>query len=162
MSIKLNSFILSDKLINRMKETFLESWNLGIEAGFDLCQKKNGDIVDRNLCTGTECEIRLKSKCPINEKFVGNFHTHPDAFDTLPSENDLANSYGTGISCIADQWEINCYLRKNRYDIDTHRKIRGMTSETQTVEEGREKRKEVLNKYFNKTKITKGECVYDW
>lgn len=46
-----------------------------------LCEDVNGDITSSNVCIGSECAIPLKeiakTKCPVNTKAIGDFHTHP-------------------------------------------------------------------------------------
>lgn len=165
MSIKVNSFIFSDKLINKMKNKYRESIELNKEIGFNLCQKTNGDIVDRYQFTGTEYRLdSTRYECPKNEKLVGNFHTHPFSGSDA-SLADLSNTYVIGTMCIAGRdTEINCFTRKGEYNEKSHKEIYdtyvkyqkplSIHRDIESIEKSWDKTEEMTHKYFNKIKIT--------
>ena len=62
MSVRLNSFTLPDNIIKKMEDQIDKTRNTKIEHGFNLC-KHNGNIIDKDDCTGDICEIRLKKEC---------------------------------------------------------------------------------------------------
>ena len=113
MTIKLNSFILPDSVIQKMKVKIEDSRFKNIEVGFNLCTE-NGTIHDESPCTGTECSIRIPKGCKRG-KHVGLFHTHPHT-SSEPSIHDIANAYYIGISCIGstEEKDIKCYVRKDK------------------------------------------------
>lgn len=164
MPIKVNSFIFSDTLINKMKNKYRESIELNKETGFTLCQKISGDIVDRHQCVGTECRLdTIRYECPKNEKLVGEFHTHPMA-SSRASLADLSNAYGIGMTCIAGRdVKINCFKRKGEYNNKSHAEIYDAYikykkpllahRDIESMEKLDDKIEEMTTKYFNRTKI---------
>lgn len=75
---KLNSFILSDNIVRKMKEELVRSKDKNLEFGFVLCTKPDSNIIiDGQHYKGTESRITIKRQCGINEKIVGAYHTHP-------------------------------------------------------------------------------------
>ncbi len=173
MSAKVNSFVFSDKLIDKMKNKFNKSIKLDQEMGFTICQKKNGEIVDRYQCTGTTCRLEsLRHECPKNEKLVGDFHTHPGGGEG-PSLSDLSNTYGIGMGCLADMSdEINCFTRKGDYKEKIHKEIydtyikyqvpilenRTFSGMMKAIDESQK----IVDKYFNKTKIAEDIIEADY
>lgn len=113
MSIKLNGYTIPDETINQMKVTIEESKQINSELGFTLCTDQKGNINARNICTGKGCQIEIKSKCEDKEKFVGTYHTHPNAPSTA-SANDLIKCGATRNTCIggADN-RTTCYIWKH-------------------------------------------------
>lgn len=112
MPTKLNSFILPDNVIQKMKETVSHSRTKDIEVGFNLCTE-NGNLHDENQCIGTECSVYIPKGC-TKGKHVGGFHTHPHS-SSKPSIRDIANAYQNGMECIGSVEEngIKCYIRKD-------------------------------------------------
>lgn len=112
MSTKLNSFILPDSVIQKMKRNVEDSRIKDIEVGFNLCAE-NGNLHDENPCVGIECAVDIPKGC-TRGKYVGLFHTHPHN-SSEPSIQDIANAYQIGINCIGSTEEknIKCYIRKD-------------------------------------------------
>jgi hypothetical protein len=113
MSTKLNSFILPDSVIQKMKRKVEDSRLKDIEVGFNLCEE-NGILHDENPCTGTECAVDIPKGC-TRGKHVGLFHTHSYT-SSEPSIQDIANAYQFGINCVGSTEEkgIKCYVRKDK------------------------------------------------
>ncbi len=124
MSIKLNSFILPDNVIKKMKDDIGHSRIKNIEIGFNLCTENsnnkfsNNKLHDESYCVGEECSVDIPKGCKQG-KHVGLFHTHPGT-DSEPSIQDIANAYVIGINCIGSTKDndIKCYIRKDK---DYHR-----------------------------------------
>ena len=115
MTIKLNSFILTDDVINKMKSDVEYSRSNGVEAGFNLCTENSGNTLhDESHCTGAECSVDIPKKCKKG-KSVGNFHTHTSS-DSEPSIQDMASAYLMGTNCIGSigEKDIKCYVRKDK------------------------------------------------
>lgn len=112
MPTRLNSFMLPDSVIQKMKRKVEDSRIKDIEVGFNLCTE-NGNLHDENPCTGTECAVDIPKGC-TRGKHVGLFHTHPH-MNSEPSIQDIANAYQIGINCIGSTEEkgIKCYVRKD-------------------------------------------------
>jgi len=112
MSTKLNSFILPDNVIQKMKRKVEDSRIKDIEVGFNLCTE-NGNLHDENPCTGTTCAVDIPKGC-AKGRHVGLFHTHTYT-SSEPSIQDIANTYQIGINCIGSTKEknIKCYVRKD-------------------------------------------------
>lgn len=112
MPTKLNSFILPDNVIQKMKRKVEDSRIKDIEFGFNLCAE-NGNLHDENPCTGTACAVDIPKGC-TRGKHVGLFHTHTHT-NSEPSIQDIANAYLIGINCIGSTEEksIKCHIRKD-------------------------------------------------
>lgn len=112
MSKKLNSFILSDSLIQKMKTGIEKAKTINKEAGFLLCSD-NEELHDESQCIGTECELEMPLTCSKGRK-VGTFHTHTESTD--PSIMDIYDIYKFGIGCIGstEQKKIKCHIRKDK------------------------------------------------
>ena len=114
MSTKLNSIILQNNIINKMKALLEETKNYRLEYGFDVCGKNN-DLIIRNECRGTLCSINLPQLCEAEERLVGNFHTHPRG-PSIMSDTDMYDACGLDFSCIGssffDQDRITCLVKK--------------------------------------------------
>lgn len=111
-SKKLNSFILPDSIIQKMKDKIQEAKIKDIEIGFNLCSD-NSQLHDESLRTGTEYELRMPDTCSKGRK-VGSFHTHVESTD--PSIMDIYDTYRFGIGCIGsiEEKKIKCHIRKDK------------------------------------------------
>jgi hypothetical protein len=123
MPKSLNSFILTDNIIEIMKQKLKKTENIHREFGFNLCHiEGSNELKDDTHCIGKECSILLEKTCKIGNK-VGTFHTHPKA-DSTPSLPDLWGGYYYGTECIggiADK-KIACYVRKDKErDLETNK-----------------------------------------
>lgn len=114
MPTRLNSIILPDNITNRMKDLLGETKNIRLEHGFDICNKNN-DLVIRNECRGTLCSINLPRRCEIEERLVGDYHTHPRG-TILMSQTDMYDACSLDFSCIGSSYlgqdRIRCLVRK--------------------------------------------------
>lgn len=118
MSKNLNSFILSDRVIEIMKQKLKKTEEIHKELGFNLCQiEGSNELQDDTHCIGSECKITLAKTCSVGTK-VGLFHTHPGngTGTSDPSISDLHNAYYYGISCIGgvEDKRIRCDVRKDK------------------------------------------------
>ena len=114
MSIRLNSFTLPDNIIKKMEDQIDKTRNTKIEHGFNLC-KYNGNIIDKDECTGDACEIRIKTECSnqdITPK-VGDYHTHPRGSPNM-SPLDIKSACNFDFKCVgAIDNSIKCFVRKD-------------------------------------------------
>lgn len=118
----LNSFIVPDDIVRKMKDKIRESQFKMVETGFSLCKEKDGNILKLgNECEGTKCRIeRPIERCRGKEdEYKGLYHTHPSG-DINPSIDDLYGMYKDGLGCIGSPNKIRCFIRKDpKIDINT-------------------------------------------
>jgi hypothetical protein len=114
MSTKLNSYNLSDKIIDLMKS--LLSRSESSEFGFTLCSDQNNNLHARNICSGKACEVNIEGKCDKEEKFAGTYHTHPTSY-SLASVADLIHCGIVPNICIGGKEDnkIRCYTWKHNH-----------------------------------------------
>jgi hypothetical protein len=115
MPKNLNSFVLTDKIIDIMKQKISKTENIRREFGFNLCHIEGSkELKDDTHCIGTECRMPLAKICKIGKK-VGTFHTHPRS-DSTPSLPDLWDGYYYGTECIGGTVDkkVVCYIRKDK------------------------------------------------
>ena len=117
MSTQLNSFILPDEIVKKMKDKIRESRLKMREEGFSLCRSQNNNILKiGNECEGTKCKIERPSQtCKEKEdEYKGLFHTHPSG-NINPSIDDLYGMYRDGLGCIGSPKgdKIKCFIRKD-------------------------------------------------
>jgi proteasome lid subunit RPN8/RPN11 len=115
MPKNLNSFVLTDNIIETMKQKLKKTENIQRELGFNLCHVEgSNELKDDTHCIGTECSIPLEKTCKVGKK-VGTFHTHPTG-DSTPSLADLWGGYYYGVECIGSisDKKIACYIRKDK------------------------------------------------
>lgn len=114
MSVKLNSFVLSDNIIKKMDIQLDKTRDIGIEYGFNLC-KDNDNIVVKDECTGTTCEIKIMRECSNQEitPKVGDYHTHPRGTSEM-SIMDMKRACLFDFKCIGTVTDnsIKCFIRK--------------------------------------------------
>jgi hypothetical protein len=124
--IKLNSYILSDIVLKKMKYQQEESRNKKIEFGFALCKEPDDNVLKiGNDCEGREkCVIRPQMKCKDGENYIGLYHTHP-RHTSDPSLADMKNHYVDGFGCIGAGTNniITCCERKDKFDTDISKRI---------------------------------------
>ena len=115
MSTKLNSIILPNNIINRMKVLLEETKIYRLEYGFDVCGKNN-DLIIRNECRGTLCSINLPQQCETGERLIGDYHTHPRPGTGAMSDTDMYDACGLYFSCVGSSYfgqdRITCLIRK--------------------------------------------------
>lgn len=123
MPTKLNSYILPDKVIQKMKTDIEETKKIGLEIGFNLCTKDTTEeLQGEKRCVGSSCMLKgWKPGCESKGKQVGIFHTHPiipkkSSGDSSPSMSDLIGAYTYGIMCVggAGDNKIQCSIRKDK------------------------------------------------
>ena len=114
MSVKLNSFVLSDNIIKKMDIQLDKTRDIGIEHGFNLC-KDNDNIIVKDECTGTTCEIKIMRECSDQEitPKVGDYHTHPRGTPEM-SIMDMKRACLFDFKCIGATTDnsIKCFIRK--------------------------------------------------
>lgn len=114
MSTKLNSFILPDSVIQKMKDNVNYSRFENIEFGFNLCSDNQKQLHHEKPCLGNECSVDIPKGCDKGEH-VGIFHTHASS-SSKPSILDILNAYKLSINCIGstEEKDIKCYVRKDK------------------------------------------------
>lgn len=115
MPKNLNSFVLTDNIIDIMKKKMEKTENIYRELGFNLCHiEGSNELKDDTHCIGTECSLPLEKTCKTGSK-VGTFHTHPTG-DSVPSLPDLWGGYYYGTECVGGitDKKIVCYIRKDK------------------------------------------------
>ena len=167
--MRLNSFVLPDDIIQKMKDSLGRTHKIGLEHGFVLCSRNtpDGDILtDNSHCAGTECEITLKPTCKDkHETFVGSYHTHPD--DTsLISEIDMKGSCYRKIDCIGGEKDnrISCFVTKKHIDKDmckmqadiSHRTNISVNNESDKIDKEKEMLLKIIDNYNSKVTTSKG------
>lgn len=129
MSIKLNSYILSDELIDKMKDRLNETRKNGLELGFNIC-KTNDTLISKDDCIGTTCQISIQKECSEQEKTpkVGDYHTHPHG-PAFMSPTDTWKACGLDFRCVGsvNSGKINCFVRKKNTSTEDCRN--GITGE---------------------------------
>ena len=134
MPTKLNSYILPDKVIQKMRSDIEDTKKISLEIGFNLCTRDmTEELQDEGHCTGTSCKLTgWKPGCESKGKQVGIFHTHPkipkisEGYSS-PSMSDLIAAYQYGVMCVggAGDNKITCLIRKDKdADIKTIWSIR--------------------------------------
>jgi len=125
-------YIITDELKEKMINMTFESYNKGIEVGFQLCKnKKDNKLIDKGMCKGTNCDIELMQiKCETDEVNVGMFHTHARHM-SIASVSDLYSIYELGLGLIivggynkdSDRISINSHERKDEYNTSVMKHI---------------------------------------
>lgn len=106
----------------RMFEVLDKSIENDREYYTKICNKDNKLLVS-NVCEGTKCQIeKVTTKCPINTKEIGYFHTHPGGTKSL-SALDITHAFSLNhkIMCLGYKENINikninkvdCYVISN-------------------------------------------------
>lgn len=116
MAKKLNSYILEDDIIRRMKRMIQETKDDGLERQFDFCaDRKSNILLGRNRCIGKTCSVTSRKICKFGEDLVGSFHTHPIPFSEKPSSADIFNMMNEGLGCVgsATTNQIKCLIFKD-------------------------------------------------
>lgn len=123
MLTKLNSYILPDKVVQKMRSDLEDTKKVSLEIGFNLCTRDTtGELQDEMHCTGSSCSLTgWKPGCESKGKHVGIFHTHPivpkvSKGESSPSMKDLIGAYRYGLMCIggAGDNKIKCLIRKDK------------------------------------------------
>ncbi len=112
MLIRLNSYLLTEPVIEKMRAKIQETKEKKLEVGFGLCRLGKSNIIKAgDTCIGTECELTRTKECNIG-LYAGGYHTHPRS-DTDPSIADLLNAYNDEIECIGSPVDskIKCFVR---------------------------------------------------
>lgn len=115
MPKNLNSFILTDNIIEIMEQKLKKTEEIKRELGFNLCKiDGSNELKDDTHCIGSECNLPLSKICNIGKK-VGTYHTHPGS-TSIPSLTDLWGGYYHGVECIGGTTDnkIICYVRKDK------------------------------------------------
>ena len=155
-----NSFILPDDIVKKMKDKIGETKEKKIELGFGLCRIGKSNIIKSGGdCTGTECALTEPRECRVGS-YVGGYHTHPRT-GTKPSITDLIIAYDEGFECIGSVIEndVKCVVRAGSIVPQVREEISGALKnieetleETVTKEElqrWENTRDDILNKHFN-------------
>lgn len=112
MVTKLNSYVLPENVIEKMRAKIIETKERNIELGFGLCRLKFINVLKTgNECAGDECSIGYVPEC-LTGLYVGGYHTHPKG-TTNPSITDLRNAYVNDVECVGSVKEnaIRCFVR---------------------------------------------------
>lgn len=117
MVAEFNSFILSDQIIEKMRNKMKETREKRKELGFGLCKsynKSDNILTDGKECEGGVCSLGLTKGCKnINQILIGHFHTHPTATSSL-SIIDMVTGCQENIECVGSVRfnDIKCFVRK--------------------------------------------------
>lgn len=152
MSTKINSYILSDRIIRKMKNMTKESDEQGRNLGLFLLKTRNGEIIEKRVLGQAE-------------NFVGFFTAQANEKEPIPDLNwsyDICR-YSNLFHCIGAGGKISCYKKKSDAKIDCE-KLRIMSLERlanvkntedtkKLIEEDKKISKDIINKYFDKIDI---------
>jgi len=106
----INSYVLPDSILDKMIELVDKHIANHKEYGFNLCLKKDNNIINGEVCEGAKCSIKIEKSCKDNEEYIGSYHTHYLSF--FPSALDLYSGYPDKITCIGDKEKIVCLTKK--------------------------------------------------
>lgn len=111
MEKRLNSYILTDAVKEKMEDTLRET--ILLEKGFALCSRDK-IIEPRGNIVGTSDSIIIEPEHCKGEKFLGGYHTHPKK-DSNASALDLFFCGMNKITCVGGQKDnkIKCYTWKH-------------------------------------------------
>jgi hypothetical protein len=112
MVTKLNSYVLPENVVEKMRAKIIETKEKNIELGFGLCRLKFiNTLRTGNECTGDECSMEQVPECSTG-LYVGGYHTHPRG-PANPSITDLRGAYVNDVECIGSVKEnaIRCFVR---------------------------------------------------
>ena len=121
MTKKINSFVLTDDIIERMGYHLERTRSTGLEHGFILCSKRTPDgevLTDRGHCSGTKCDLRFEYVLTArDERVVGSYHTHPNS-ESIMSDADMKISCDHEIACVGGDKDnrIRCFVAKKNID----------------------------------------------
>lgn len=132
MTTKLNSYILPENVIEKMKVKIAETKEKNIELGFGLCRLKFvNTLTPGSECVGNDCSIVQWPTCPVG-LYVGGYHTHPTG-GVQPSIADLRNAYINDIECVGSAKEnaIRCFVRSGPRESIDEKKITAIFEEVE-------------------------------
>ena len=116
---KANGFIIPVSTIEEMNKLNHKTYETGREHALALClDKRSKQVVPGNSAIGNEVSVYFEPKCKDkkNQKYVGNFHTHPEPSETKFSAADLVMACNKKeyIDCVGmdSEGNIACYMRK--------------------------------------------------
>lgn len=90
METKLNSYILTEELKKKMRDTLHNTQQVKVEMGFTLCSKPDNIIRSRGYRIGDSREIEISPRvCEKYEKFLGGYHTHPKVDSSASARDDI-------------------------------------------------------------------------
>lgn len=121
METKLNSYILTDKVKNDMKNALSISRQVKKEVGLTMCSDKDNVITLRGEQEDKNHEISIMRKCDEGEEYVGYYHTHPGS-DSRASSVDLMTCGTSKALCVGGRKKgqeqgidnVNCYIWKDK------------------------------------------------
>ncbi len=164
MSIRLNSYVLPEDVVEKMRLKIEETRQKNIELGFGLCRMKYvNTLKPGEECSGNECSIKQMPECQTG-LYVGGYHTHPVG-TAEPSIADLKNAYINDVECVGSTKDndIRCFVRIGHRKPDDEKDI---ISKYKEVEENLPKtitgeqyqiwknaRDEILNKHFQTVNV---------
>lgn len=164
MVTKLNSYVLPENVVEKMRAKIIETKEKNIELGFGLCRLKFiNTLKTGSECTGDKCSIEQVPECPTG-LYVGGYHTHPRG-TANPSIADLRNAYVNDVECVGSVKEdaIRCFVRIGPREpiyekniVTALKDIEQPLAETISKEEYQKwenARNEILNKHFDTVDI---------
>lgn len=164
ITIKLNSYVLPEDVVEKMKLKIEETRQKKIELGFGLCRMKFvNTLKPGHECIGNECSIVQMPECPTG-LYIGGFHTHPSGV-AEPSIADLKNAYINDVECVGAPEEdaIRCFVRLGYRKPEEEKHIISQFKEIEepfpkVVEENqyqrwKNARDEILNKHFQTVNV---------
>lgn len=123
-SVKINSFIFSEELIEKMINSIILSNEINEEIGFVLCAKDN-IIYDKFHCKGGECSsiIKLELECEPCEIPIGFFHVYPRVKLADILDRDIEIGYKYGLVVGGGTTEIFFMVRKEDYKDEIYQEM---------------------------------------
>lgn len=132
-TIKLNSFIFPESLIEKMVNSIILSNDIDQEIGFVLCAKDN-IVHDRFHCEDEKCSSIRELKCESGEIPIGFFHAYPyeKRGEVLDQDIELGYKYGVIVAGGID--EIFFMIRKEDYRDEVYQEIRKIINENKELD----------------------------
>lgn len=164
MLIRLNSYLLTEPVIEKMRVKIQETKEKKLEVGFGLCRLGKSNIIKAgDTCIGTECELTRTKECNIG-LYTGGFHTHPTG-STNPSIADLLGAYFDEVECIgsATDDKIKCFVRAGPFIQEENKKIIDLSNKvesdlkanpnSETYQRWVDARNEILSQHFKEIEV---------
>lgn len=120
--VKLNSFIFSEELMEKMINSIILSNEINQEIGFVLCAKDN-IVSDKFHCKGEKCSSIKELECDPGEIPIGLFHVYPRVKSADILDQDIEIGYKYGISVGGGTTEIFFMVRKEDYRDDVYQEM---------------------------------------
>ncbi len=131
--VKINSFIFSEELMEKMISTIILSNDINQEIGFILCAKDN-IIYDKFHCRSEKCSSIRELECNSGEVPIGFFHVYPRVklSDILDQDTEIGYKYGLVVG--GGTTEIFFMVRKEDYRDEVYQEMLKIINEANELE----------------------------